>query len=56
MNKESDKILVTGATGLVGSRVLPCLVAAGFDCYALVRNGKDVPDGVTPVEGNHIYK
>ena len=52
MNKESEKILVTGATGLVGSRVLPRLVAAGFDCHALVRGGKDVPDGVTPVEGD----
>lgn len=52
MNKESEKILVTGATGLVGSRVLPRLVAAGFDCHALVRNGKDVPDGVAPVEGD----
>lgn len=52
MNKESEKILVTGATGLVGSRVLPRLVAAGFDCHALVRGGKDIPDGVTPVEGD----
>lgn len=52
MNKESEKILVTGATGLVGSRVLPRLVAAGFDCHALVRGGKDVPDGITPVEGD----
>ena len=52
MNRESKKILVTGATGLVGSRVLPRLVAAGFDCYALVRRPKDLPDGATAVEGD----
>lgn len=52
MNKQSEKILVTGATGLLGSRVLPRLIAAGFDCHALVRHGKDVPDGVSLVEGD----
>jgi UDP-glucose 4-epimerase len=45
-------ILVTGATGLVGPRLLTRLVAAGVDCRALVRPGKDVPEGVTPVEGD----
>ena len=29
-------LLVTGATGLVGSRLLPRLVEDGFDCRALV--------------------
>jgi len=45
-------ILVTGGTGLVGSRLLQRLVAAGIDCRALVRSGKQVPDGVVPVEGD----
>ena len=45
-------ILVTGATGLVGVRLLPRLVEAGEDCRALVRAGKDVPAGVTAVEGD----
>ncbi|HEX7814978.1 NAD(P)-dependent oxidoreductase [Dyella sp.] len=45
-------ILVTGGTGLVGARLLPRLVAAGFDCRALVRPGKFVPAGVTAVEGD----
>ncbi|MFD8661313.1 NAD-dependent epimerase/dehydratase family protein [Streptomyces globisporus] len=45
-------ILVTGATGPVGTRLLPRLVEAGVDCRALVRHGKSAPDGVTPVEGD----
>ena len=45
-------ILVTGGTGLVGSRLLPRLAAAGIDCRALVRPGKTVPSGVTAVEGD----
>jgi nucleoside-diphosphate-sugar epimerase len=45
-------ILVTGATGLVGARLLPRLVAAGMDCRALMRGGKEVPAGVTAVEGD----
>ncbi|HEX5076318.1 MAG TPA: NAD(P)-dependent oxidoreductase [Gemmatimonadaceae bacterium] len=45
-------ILITGVTGLVGSRLLPRLVEAGFDCRALVRGGKDVPRGVTPTDGD----
>jgi UDP-glucose 4-epimerase len=45
-------ILVTGGTGLVGSRLLKRLVAAGIDCRALVRAGKEVPAGVTAIEGD----
>ncbi|RXF68582.1 NAD-dependent epimerase/dehydratase family protein [Arcticibacter tournemirensis] len=52
MNGQSKKILVTGVTGLVGARLLPRLVDAGFECYALVRGGKDVPAGVTAIEGD----
>jgi UDP-glucose 4-epimerase len=51
MDKQFGKILVTGATGLVGSRLLPRLVEAGYDCFALVR-GKEVAAGVTAVEGD----
>ena len=32
-------ILVTGGTGLVGSRLLKRMVAAGVDCRAIVRPG-----------------
>ena len=42
-------ILVTGGTGLVGSRLLERLVAAGLECRAIVRGGKPVPDGVVAV-------
>src|SRR4051794_11008910 len=45
-------ILVTGGTGLVGTRLLPRLVEAGIDCRALVRVGKAVPSGVTAVVGD----
>jgi len=45
-------ILVTGATGLVGERLLPRLIQAGADCRALVRPGKRVPYGVTTIEGD----
>lgn len=51
MDKQMGKLLVTGATGLVGSRLLPRLVKAGYDCSALVR-GKEVAAGVTVVEGD----
>ncbi len=45
-------ILITGATGLVGSRLIPRLVDAGYDCRALVRPGRPLPEGVPSVEGD----
>lgn len=51
MERQFGKILVTGATGLVGSRLLPRLVEAGYNCVALVR-GKQVSGGVIAVEGD----
>ncbi|AJE46999.1 NAD-dependent epimerase/dehydratase family protein [Celeribacter indicus] len=45
-------VFITGVTGLVGARLLPRLVEAGVDCRALVRGGKEVASGVTPVEGD----
>ncbi len=48
-------ILVTGGTGLVGSRLLRRFVDAGMDCRALVRPGKEVPAGATPVEGDLLH-
>ena len=45
-------ILITGGTGLVGSRLLRRFVDAGVDCRALVRPGKEVPAGATRVEGD----
>jgi UDP-glucose 4-epimerase len=44
-------LLLTGATGLVGSRLLPRLAEAGFDCRALVRRDVDLPAGTTTVRG-----
>ena len=45
-------ILVTGGTGLVGSRLLRRFVDAGVDCRALARPGKEVPAGSAPVAGD----
>ncbi len=45
-------ILVTGATGLVGARLLPRLVEAGWDCRALMRDDREPPGGVTAVKGD----
>jgi len=44
--------LVTGGTGLVGSRLLRHFVNAGVESRALVRPGKDVPATVPRVEGD----
>jgi len=45
-------ILMTGATGLVGERLLPRLVDSGEDCRILVRPGKKGLAGVQVVEGD----
>ncbi|KGD98518.1 MULTISPECIES: NAD(P)-dependent oxidoreductase [Rhizobium/Agrobacterium group] len=45
-------VLITGATGLVGARLLPRLVEAGLNCRALMRGGKEAPAGVTAVEAD----
>ncbi|MCX5066003.1 NAD(P)-dependent oxidoreductase [Micromonospora lupini] len=43
---------MTGGTGLVGPRLLGRLSAAGVECRALVRPGKEVPEGVQRAEGD----
>ncbi|AEW00549.1 epimerase [Niastella koreensis] len=55
MNKQPEKILVTGSTGLVGARLLPRLLEAGWNCCALLRAGKEVPSGATAVEGDLLH-
>ncbi|PMS15448.1 epimerase [Trinickia dabaoshanensis] len=45
-------VLITGGTGLVGSRLLRRLVDCGITCRALVRNDKQFPPGVTAVKGD----
>jgi uncharacterized protein YbjT (DUF2867 family) len=48
------KILLTGATGYVGGRLLPHLLDAGHDVRALVRDPAraELPDGVEVVRGD----
>ena len=45
-------LLLTGASGLVGSRLLPRLADAGLQCRVLVRGEIELPDGVTAVRGD----
>src|SRR4051794_23198716 len=45
-------ILLTGASGLVGSRLLPRLADAAFDCRALIRADLPLPPGTTGVRGD----
>ena len=45
-------LLLTGATGLVGSRLLPRLAQDGFECRALVRGDVALPPGTTGVRGD----
>ena len=45
-------ILITGATGLVGARLTPRLLDAGFNCRLLLRPGKPCPAGVEAVHGD----
>jgi UDP-glucose 4-epimerase len=47
-----QSILLTGATGLVGSRLLPRLVDAGYECRALVRGDVTLPTGATSIRGD----
>ena len=48
------RVLVTGATGFVGGRLVPALVEAGHDIVALVRDPDryDAPEGVTVRSGD----
>ncbi len=45
-------ILITGATGLVGSRLVRRLLESGHDCRTIVRGGKSMPAGTQAVEGD----
>ncbi|OOQ60434.1 NAD-dependent epimerase/dehydratase family protein [Mucilaginibacter pedocola] len=52
MKEKKGKILVTGGTGLVGARLLPRLAGAGYNCRALVREGKAAPAGAAGITGD----
>jgi nucleoside-diphosphate-sugar epimerase len=52
MKAITGKILITGGTGLVGSRLIPRLVTAGYDCRALSRAGRAVAGVADTTEGD----
>lgn len=52
MEKHFETILVTGGSGLIGTRLLQRLATAGINCRALMRVDKSAPAGVTVVEGD----
>lgn len=52
MIKQVGKILLTGVSGLVGTRLLPRLMEKGWECQCVVRAGKEVPAGAIAVEGD----
>ncbi|MDQ1079672.1 NAD(P)-dependent oxidoreductase [Pseudoroseomonas cervicalis] len=45
-------VLVTGASGLVGARLVPRLTGAGLACRLLLRAGRPAPAGTTRVEAD----
>lgn len=45
-------VLITGGTGLVGTRLIPRLMAAGHQVRALLRSDGALPDGVEVVTGD----
>ena len=51
---ERRKVLITGASGYMGSRLIPLLLARGHNVTALVRRGSEnkVPGGCRIVTGN----
>ena len=46
------RVLVTGASGFVGAQLVPALVAAGHDAFALVRDAARAPVDATAVEAD----
>lgn len=52
METQTGKVLITGATGLVGQRLVKRLLEAGYNCNALVRKGKHVTEGITAIAGD----
>ena len=51
MSNKSDPILVTGATGYVGGRLIPALLVAGYRVRAMARNLDKV--SFRPWAGHH---
>lgn len=57
MDPGSGKVLVTGGTGFIGSRLLKGLLASGYEVRALVRrSGALLPDSVESVEGDLLMR
>src|SRR5436190_1086885 len=53
---QTERVFITGATGYIGSRLVPLLAQRGCLATALVRPGseKKLPAGCTPVLGDPL--
>lgn len=49
---QSQTVLITGATGLVGARLVPRLIEAGLKCRVLMRVGNEAHPAAEIVEGD----
>lgn len=58
MNNDSQKILLTGATGYVGGRLLPLLLKKGYEVRCLARHPKRLPhlDGKMQAVAGDVLK
>jgi nucleoside-diphosphate-sugar epimerase len=54
------KILIAGATGIIGRKIIPILIEEGHEVFAMVRNNKDnnsiLEMGATPVNGDALER
>ena len=47
-----DRILITGATGFIGSAMSHCLLEAGYPVRGVVRASTRIPQRATPESAN----
>ena len=52
MNSSNKKVLITGATGLIGRELSPYMQKAGFDVYAITLDDTNPDNGFHWIKGN----
>ena len=51
-NIVTQKALVVGATGIVGSALIQCLLDSGWEVHGLARHPHNLPAGAHPVSAD----